>query len=154
MIHLNLYLSHYASSTISCWLPLYPGRRPAFRVFPCVWISSCSSLTHSVSDRHVRRKSGRSGGSGLFPAIKTALVDVCHEFKTCNITILKSYGELGLGWPRKDGPTNQPCLVRIRTPQNSAFVSPTNTPAAGRTPRVILVNLVFNCLTAHTFLWE
>ena len=42
-------------------------------------------------------------GSGLFPAIKTALVDVCHEFKSCNVTILKGYGELGLGRPRQDG---------------------------------------------------
>ena len=53
--------------------------------------------------RHVRRKSGRSGGSGLFPAIKTALVDVCHRKKVSADAILKGYGELGLGRPRKDG---------------------------------------------------
>ena len=46
---------------------------------------------------HAKRKSGRSGGSGLFPAIKTALVDVCHEIRMCDTMILKSYGELGLG---------------------------------------------------------
>jgi hypothetical protein len=28
---------------------------------------------------------------------KTALVDVCHEFKTRDTTIVKGYGELGLG---------------------------------------------------------
>ena len=55
-----------------------------------------------VSDEHAKRKSGRSGGSGLFPAIKTALVDVCHRKKVWHITILKSYGELGLGRPLKD----------------------------------------------------
>ena len=46
---------------------------------------------------HAKRKSGRSGGSGLFPAIKTALVDVCHRKKVNGVTILKGYGELGLG---------------------------------------------------------
>ena len=56
-----------------------------------------------VSDtRHAKRKSGRSGGSGLFPAIKTALVDVCHEIRMCDTTILHGYGELGLGRTRKD----------------------------------------------------
>ena len=54
------------------------------------------------SSSHAKRKSGRSGGSGLFPAIKTALVDVCHRKKVWHRMILKSYGELGLGRPRKD----------------------------------------------------
>ena len=45
-------------------------------------------------------KSGLSGGSGLFPAIKTALVDVCHRKKVNDITILKGYGELGLRRPQ------------------------------------------------------
>ena len=54
------------------------------------------------SSQHAKRKSRRSGGSGLFPAIKTALVDVCHRKKVNAVTILKSYGELGLGRPRKD----------------------------------------------------
>ena len=38
----------------------------------------------------------------MFPAIKTALVDVCHEIRMGHITILKSYDELGLGRPLKD----------------------------------------------------
>ena len=69
-----------------------------------------------MSDNHPKRKSGRSEGSGLFPAIKTALVDVCHRKKVRGITILKGYDELGLGRPHEPA-----CLVRIRTPQNSAF---------------------------------
>ena len=60
-------------------------------------------VSESVSDEHAKRKSGRSGGSGLFPAIKTALVDVCHRKKVNADTILKGCGELGLGRPRKDG---------------------------------------------------
>ena len=56
----------------------------------------------------------------MFPAIKTALVDVSHEIRMCDRMILKGYAELGLGrlqgWPHE--PT---CLVRIQTPQNSAF---------------------------------
>ena len=71
-----------------------PGRRPAFRVFHRVWIFLMSV---TPSSDHAKRKSGRSGGSGLFPAIKTALVDVCHEIRMGGITILKGYGELGLG---------------------------------------------------------
>ena len=65
----------------------------------------------------------------MFPAIKTALVDVCHRKKVRGITILKGYGELGLGEPHEPA-----CLVRIRTPQNSALLSPNHTPSAGRAP--------------------
>ena len=46
---------------------------------------------------HVSPKSERSGGSGLFPAIKTVLVDVSHENKVWRTTNLKSYGELDCG---------------------------------------------------------
>ena len=70
--------------------------------FHRVWIF-LMSVTDWLLTQHAKRKSGRSGGSGLFPAIKTALVDVCHRKKVRGITILKGYGELGLGWPRKDG---------------------------------------------------
>ena len=38
----------------------------------------------------------------MFPAIKTALVDVCHRKKVNGVTILKSYGELGLGRSAQD----------------------------------------------------
>ena len=51
----------------------------------------------SQSSWHAERKSGRSGGSGSFPVIKTALVNVCHEIRICDRTILHGYGELGLG---------------------------------------------------------
>ena len=51
-------------------------------------------VSESVSDEHTRRKSGRSGGSGLFPAIKTALVDVCHRKKVWARMVLQGYEEL------------------------------------------------------------
>ena len=68
--------------------------------------SSCKSVTDTD---HSKRKSGRSGGSGLFPAIKTALVDVCHEIEMWHTMILKSYGELGLGRSAQ-GPTRTKML--------------------------------------------
>ena len=70
--------------------------------------------------QHAKRKSGRSGGSGLFPAIKTALVGVCHRKKVRGVTTVKGYGELDLGLPQ-GRPHKPACLVRIRTPQNTAF---------------------------------
>ena len=115
--------------------------KAGFQSVPMRW--DFPHVTNS-SSQHAKRKSGRSGGSGLFPAIKTALVDVCHRKKVWAMMILKSYGELGLGRPQ-GWPHEPACLVRIRTPQNSAFLSPTHTPSAGRTPRVILVDIVCWC---------
>ena len=63
----------------------------------------------------------------MFPTIKPALVDVCHEIGMCDTTILKSYGELGLGRPQ-GWPHEPTCLVSIRSPQNSALLPPNLTP--------------------------
>ena len=54
-------------------------------------------VTNFFTSAHAKRKSGRSGGSGSFPAIKTALVGVCHRKKVWARMVLKGYGELGLG---------------------------------------------------------
>ena len=48
-------------------------------------------------------------------------------------TILRSYtAQIMVDVPKV--PHEPRCLVRIRTPQNSAFLSPNHTPSAGRAP--------------------
>ena len=75
--------------------PVFSRPQAGFQSVPMRW--DFPHVTNSFLLRHAKRKSGRSGGSGLFPAIKTALVDVCHRKKVWADAILKSYGELGLG---------------------------------------------------------
>ena len=76
----------------------------AFSIFPdegrlseCSTACGFSSCGSEMTDSTPSEEAGRFGGSGLFPAIKTALVDVCHRKKVNDVTILQGYGELGLG---------------------------------------------------------
>ena len=119
-----------------------------FFIFPAEGrLSECSTrwdfphVTNwlTPASQHAKRKSGRSGGSGLFPAIKTALVDVCHRKKVWHVTILKSYGELGLGRSAQ-GPTRTKMLSQNSnsTEFSIPFTEPHNLRPAGA-PRVNLV---------------
>ena len=61
-------------------------------------------------------KGTRCGPSGAILAFKTAPEEVCHHCKTRHITILRSYGELGL-----ELPTQVESKIERKLEQNSAL---------------------------------
>ena len=68
------------------------------------------------SENHSGRieKGTRCGPPGTFLAFKTAPEEVCHHSKTEEVTILRSYGELGL-----ELPTQVESKIERKSEQNS-----------------------------------
>ena len=96
----------------------FPGRRLAFRDNNALTTIRMSVNTSPPPDSETPcgriEKGTRCGPPGTFLAFKTAPEEVCHRSKTCNVTILRSYGELGL-----ELPTQVESKIERKSEQNS-----------------------------------